>query len=56
VNLASSYSVIHVEKPNQTFTFSREDALVFAGVGGLVSVMLFGILATAKWARRRQLA
>jgi len=49
VNLAPSYSVIHVEKPNQTFTFSREDALVFAGVGALVSVMLFGILATAKW-------
>ena len=56
VNLAPLYSVIHVENPNHTFSFSWDDALVFAGVGALVSVMLFGILATARWTRRRQSA
>ena len=36
VNLAPLYSVIHVENPNHTFSFSWDDALVRDRLGGVV--------------------
>jgi hypothetical protein len=56
LTLAPSYSVINIENPDHTSTFSREDALRFVGLAVFVSVIAFGVLVTAKLAGRRQSA